>query len=132
MYLIGIAALLSLGVYLAFFSRTEPPRIDDSHVLALLRWVDSADAEVDASKAIAGGHPQFLGVLGYGPYVPGTQVTDSALIRKTGVRFLDGTSDMLLSDEHGRLVHAAIKYAEEYNLVLLRHLEIPGEGPDKK
>jgi len=86
-----------------------------------LRWLYSADPQQDLLKALSRGDRRFIGVYGLGPTVPGIGA-DDPLCKRYGVRYLEGTSDAIRSEEDWKLNDLADKYAENYNLLLLEHL----------
>jgi hypothetical protein len=45
------------------------------------------------------------------------------LTKQYGTRCLEGTSDVIESEEHGMLIEIAITYAEQYNIELLKKLK---------
>jgi hypothetical protein len=85
-----------------------------------MQWLWRADAQRDLFAALARGDKRFVGVYGVASEVPG--VTDSRLVRRFGVRFIDGTSDVRATPESRRLNILARDYARRYNKLLLRHV----------
>jgi hypothetical protein len=77
------------------------------------------DPTKDVEKRIANNDMRFVGINGYTCYAPGVEKDDITLTQKHGMRCLEGTSDYIENEEHGRLIQTAIKYAKEYNLNLL-------------
>ncbi len=93
-----------------------------------LRRLESADPAVDVTAAISRGDFRFLGIAGYTVTVPGVlsvtgQPSDrdnERLVARHGVRVMEGTSDDKAVLEFQL---AAIRYAERYNTLLLKHLK---------
>jgi hypothetical protein len=78
----------------------------------------------DRLDSALGAHDlRFLGVYGYSLEVPGVPETEAARISKNGVLAIPGTSDAVVSEEHGTLDEKARAYATEYNALLVRHLK---------
>ena len=120
---IGIPVIFIIGVAFYLFTtqgKTPPP--DDSRVVAALRWVDTADADRDVKAAIYRSDMRFLEVGGYAGIEPGIPGSDQEFAWSFGKRFLEGTSDFLLSKEHRRLNSLAISYARKYNTIFLKYL----------
>jgi hypothetical protein len=95
----------------------------DPRVKVLL-WLDHADVNADfRHHVVEGRDTRFVGVYGYGEYVPGVDsALEARLVRQERVRFIEGTSDNITSPEHRRLVNKAERYATRYNKKLLRYL----------
>ncbi len=81
---------------------------------------------------------RFIGLYGYAQYFPGIKENDYEFIKKHGTLMFEGTSDVIESEEHSKLIQKAKQYAETYNITLLNHLKKhnvkPKEGyiPDKE
>jgi len=100
----------------------------DDAMAAALRRLESSDPAADVTAAIGRGDLRFLGVAGYTVTVPGVlSVTGQSsdkdnerLVGKHGVGVIEGTSDdkAVLAFQL-----AAIRYAERYNTLLLKHLK---------
>lgn len=86
-----------------------------------LQKYEKANPENDLKAAIARNDLRFKALMGYGLTVPG--VADyNEKYSKFGVDVIKGTSDVIHSYEHGRLITIARYYAEHYNLALLQHI----------
>ncbi|HUX89794.1 MAG TPA: hypothetical protein VMV48_03795 [Gallionellaceae bacterium] len=108
-----LLAFITLNVCAA---ETEPEEVRQ------LRWVQQANPIVDAKAAVARNDFVLLGVLGYTWSIPGIQEEKKFVFReKYGVKLLEGTSDVILGTEHGRLIKLATEYAEKYNQYVLSH-----------
>jgi hypothetical protein len=77
----------------------------------------------DVEKNIANNDFRFVGINGYTCYPPGVEKDDLKLAQKYDIRCLEGTSDDIENEGHGRLIEAAIKYAEKYNRSLIKKLK---------
>jgi len=81
------------------------------------------DPKKDVEKSVANKDIRFVGIYGYSCSAPGIEEEYLSLTQKYGLRCLKGTSDNIEDDEHHRLIQTAIKYAEEYNINLLKKLK---------
>lgn len=93
-----------------------------------LSSLDLEHPERDVAKNVAHGDFQFIGINGFTCDAPGTESDPDALIRKFGVRCLDGTSDVIEGEEHRKLIEKARAYAERYNRALKKQFgshEVP-------
>jgi hypothetical protein len=77
----------------------------------------------DVEKHTANNDFRFVGINGYTCYPPGVEKEDLKLAQKYDIRCLEGTSDDIENELHGRLIEAAIKYAEKYNRFLIMKLK---------
>ena len=83
-----------------------------------LRWVETADPEADARRAIGTGNPPLLAVWDYASKIPGVPgVVEGPACR---VVHLEGTGDYHIA-ETLQLQNAAIRYAQVYNRLVLPH-----------
>ena len=84
--------------------------------------LESADVAADVDAALARGDKRFIGVIGVGQVAPGVR-NDHKNHADYGVRVIENTSDVIESDDHFRLQEAALRYAKEYNQLLLERLK---------
>jgi hypothetical protein len=80
--------------------------------------------EADLDKNLAAGDKRFIGVYGYTYECPGLadeKKCFEAAQAKT-LRMIEGTSDNILSKEHGKLIQQAVNYALRYNRALKKKL----------
>ena len=96
--------------------------------LSGLRWVETAQAESDADKAIAAGD---LRLWGYhqrgGPTIPGVDFQqNSILVEKYGMRTSPAVGDVIYNEDHFELLMLFMEYARSYNQ---RILSSEGQGP---
>ena len=81
-----------------------------------LRWLETADPIADARTAMAKGDHRLRAVYGLSVSIPGTDRKDFDTFKQIyGINEIEGTTDSLHDEEHGRLVLMAVKYAETYN-----------------
>lgn len=78
--------------------------------------------EIDMENNYANGDMRFIGIYNWSVICPGVPEDDDALVRKYGVREIDGTSDVIEGEKHDQLVDAATAYAKSYNKALLKKL----------
>jgi hypothetical protein len=93
---------------------------------AELQWLDHADVAVDFREHVERQHDtHFVSVYGFStPSVFGLDDTPEVrqFIQRHGERAIKGTSDIITSSEHRRLITRAHAYARQYNALLLRYL----------
>jgi len=87
-----------------------------------LKWLESANPELDAKKAIDRKDFRLRAIYGYVLSVPGVDQRDYDEYKRTfGFNPIEGTSDSLISEEHARLNQLASEYAFRYNKVILNY-----------
>lgn len=95
----------------------DVPRLDE------LRRLEHADPSRDLQGAISVNDLRFIGIMGYALEVPGVEHYHERYASSSGVKIVEGTSDVIYGVEHRRLIDIAREYAEKYNRLLLRYLE---------
>lgn len=84
-----------------------------------LLWLDSADPQVDAARAIAQGDLRLLGLATRAISLPGVDPDEYYRYEQAcGYRLIEGVSDVVRSDEHLRLIQKARSYALQYNAAI--------------
>jgi hypothetical protein len=96
-----------------------------------LRWLDTADARADFRDHVERQHDaRFISIYGLS-FVSEFGIAETPetqeLTHKHGSRHIYGTTDIITSTEHERLLRKASEYAQQYNLLLLQYLR---EHPD--
>lgn len=87
-----------------------------------LRWIESANPDLDARQAIKRKDFRLRAIYGYSLIVPGVEQTNYVEYQKKyGFNPIEGTSDSLVNAEHARLNQLAYTYAEKYNEVILNY-----------
>jgi hypothetical protein len=94
----------------------------DDDAVAELRAFIAVPVNHRLESALAKGDVRFLGVYGYALEVPGVPKSETDRISTNGVLPIPGTSDALVSEEHGTLNDEAREYAAQYNRLLLGHV----------
>jgi hypothetical protein len=110
----ALAACICLIALLCDGCKQSPQSTTDYS--AQIRALEAVDAEKDVTAAVASGDTRFVGVMGYGPIVPGAP---EWVRLSRNVRFTSNTSDAIQSAQHARLQHVAYEYAKKYNEILL-------------
>ena len=104
----------------------SPPIPKTSAASAELQWLDRADVAADFREHVERQHDtRFVSVYGFStPSVFGLDDTPEVrqFVQRHGERAIKGTSDIITSSEHRRLIHAAHIYVRQYNALLLRYL----------
>ena len=85
-----------------------------------LQWLYKVNPEKDANQAIAKGDFRLMAVYGYTLIVPGIKGDYRKYEKTYGIHPIEGTSDFIKNNEHGKLNALAKKYAEKYNLTILK------------
>lgn len=77
----------------------------------------------DLDTNLRAGDKRFIGINGIVCGPPGVPEADAiAVVRKFGIRCLEGTSDAVQGAKRTQLIDHATKYAEAYNVELLRRI----------
>jgi hypothetical protein len=93
-----------------------------------LAWLKSANAEEDAKEALKRGDKRLLAMATRGLNLPGVNAELSSKAKSVcGIRYLEGTTDMVQGDTHLQALKKAQKYASEYNQLILDNcIELSG------
>ncbi len=84
-----------------------------------LLWLDAADPQADAARAIVEGDLRLLGLAMRSISLPGIDPDDYYRYEQAcGYRLIEGVSDVVRSDEHLRLIQKARGYALRYNAII--------------
>jgi hypothetical protein len=91
---------------------------------ATLATLNLANPIKDLDANLKRNDRRFIGVASYACDAPGVRSSDEPLTRSGtyGLRCLEGTGDVIESDEHLRLIQKATDYALAYNTELLRRI----------
>ncbi len=85
-----------------------------------LAWLKDADASRDAQQAIERGDKRLLAMATRNPNMPGVPPESASKIKTVcGIRYMEGSTDMVFGDVHQKLLQAAREYAVEYNKLML-------------
>jgi hypothetical protein len=91
-----------------------------------LRWLDQADVQADFRDHIERLYDtRFVSVYAFsfaGEFGIEDTPEARALTSKHGSRHIDGTTDLVTSSEHERLLGKAREYAHQYNSIMLSYL----------
>ena len=113
--------LLVLVLFMVVFSGTKAQGQKGDSV-EKLKWLESANPELDAKNAIDRKDFRLRAIYGYVLSVPGVDQRDYDEYKRTfGFNPIEGTSDSLISGEHARLNQLASEYASRYNKVILNY-----------
>ncbi len=84
-----------------------------------LKWLDDADPQVDAARAIEQDDLRLLGLAMRAVSIPGVGADEiQAYEESCGVKLIDGVTDFITSQEHLRLMQKARSYALRYNAIV--------------
>ncbi len=113
--------LLAVALFMVAFSHAIAQGHKDDSV-EKLKWLESANPELDAITAIDRKDFRLRAIYGYVLTVPGVDQRDYDEYKKTfGFNPIEGTGDSLISSEHARLNQLASEYAFRYNKVILNY-----------
>ena len=84
--------------------------------------IEHADPLEDVKEAINDNDLRFCALMGITYYFPGLN-NNYKLLKKYGYQLIEGASDVVIDEEHSRLIEIAEKYAEIYNIELLKHIK---------
>ena len=88
-------------------------------VPAQLRAAADGDVNAEVTKAINARRLRFIGVRGYALEVPGLTREEQRCVQESKVVDpIEGTSDMILCEEHYSLQNKAIAFAKGFNLAM--------------
>ncbi len=105
--LLALATLPGCGFFSAGKNHSGPHALD---------WVESAVVDDDAQQAIARGDYRLLIFTGRGVTVAGIPAAAEADARqRCGIKYLDGSGDVVRSDRGLQLRKLAHAYSEQYN-----------------
>jgi hypothetical protein len=105
-------------------SDSDPQRNNAVVLAATLAKLNLENPLKDLNANLKRGDKRFIGIKGYTCDAPGATDADQAIVNspKFGLNCLDGTSDVVGSEEHFRLIQKATDYATSYNKELLRRI----------
>ena len=84
-----------------------------------LQWVQTANAQEDAQAALAKSDFRLMAMAQRSTVIPGVDAKQGMKYElKCGVKFMDGVTDVIASDEHLRLMKLARSYALQYNAII--------------
>lgn len=113
-----VIVVMLLLVVQSFSAIAQDKKLDP---IDKLKWLESADPIADAHKAILKKDFRLHAVYGYSLIVPGTENSKlEELQERYGLNPIDGTTDKLLNEKHGRLNRLAFEYSRVYNREILK------------
>jgi hypothetical protein len=123
-YLLSVFALLGMVAAAGSSDGVAGPGTGTKALTATLATLNLANPIKDLDANLKRNDRRFIGVASYACDAPGVRGTDEPLTRSAtyGLRCLEGTGDIIESDEHLRLIQKATDYALTYNTELLRRI----------
>jgi hypothetical protein len=105
-------------------SDQEPQRNNAVVLAATLAKLNLENPLEDLRTNLKRGDKRFIGINGYTCDAPGVIDADQKIVNspKFGLNCLDGTSDVVGSEDHFRLIQKATDYAIIYNKELLQRI----------
>ena len=90
--------------------------------LATLNWVHAANAKQDVKVSADKQDYRLFILAGRGEHMPGVQPDKASESKqRCGMRYLQGSTDLVRDDQHSQLLQKAYRYAEDYNQLMLQH-----------
>ncbi|MCF6313275.1 MAG: hypothetical protein L3J39_12565 [Verrucomicrobiales bacterium] len=109
-------------------SSNKPAAIADSGFRQRTHQFTSRHGEQEAAKDFANGVYAIYSANAYTLYYPGLDIeVGGAVVKKFGVRHIEGTSDTIKSSEHRDFILAAFHFASKYNRKKLELLKSSGK-----
>ena len=99
----------------------------DQPDLEALRSFERRNPIDDGRAAIRNNQLFFWGIGGFSMTVPGVDEHKKCRALRSLTRVIPGTTDVIASDEHHRLIGVAERYAERYNVLIREQLEKLGQ-----
>jgi hypothetical protein len=101
-------------------NKIEPNLERRAIVRQSLKWMTETNPDSMAMNAIKQDSIYLLALRGYGIDIPGLVGYNDVIQNKIPFRVIEGTSDMITSEEVWTLNETARKYALRYNTVILQ------------
>jgi hypothetical protein len=119
-----LSAFVLLGMVAAAASSDGAVGPGTKALTATLATLNLGNPIKDLDANLKRSDRRFIGVASYACDAPGVRGSDEPLTRSAayGLRCLEGTGDIIESDEHLRLIRKATDYALAYNTELLRRI----------
>jgi len=117
-----VFAVLLLSPSTTSYSGAAPQNDSTATLSRTIATLNLSDPLADLDLSLKRGDHRFIGINSYTCMAPGISDADYRLMRRFGLRCLDGTSDAIESKEHERLQEKASAYARTYNLELYRRI----------
>ena len=120
-----IIPLLTIVLGLSGCQGTDPVDLasltpQERDAVTALAWLHDADASRDARQAIQRGDKRLYALATRNPSLPGVPAAATSKVKAVcGIRYLDGSTDMVFGDTHLKLLQEAQAYAAEYNKLML-------------
>jgi hypothetical protein len=122
-YSFRVGAMLGMVFFAYAASLASEPQRNNAVVLAAtLAKLNLENPIKDLNANLKRGDKRFVGLNAYTCDAPGVTGADRQFPNKLGLNCLDGTSDVVGSDEHLALIEKATAYALAYNKELLRRI----------
>lgn len=94
----------------------------EKNAVESLLWLKQANAENDARQNLDRGDKRLLAMATRGSNIPGVAPELMSKAKSVcGVRYLPGSTDMVMGETHLKLLQAAEAYAENYNRLVIDH-----------
>jgi hypothetical protein len=93
---------------------------EEKNAVESLLWLRKANAEDDAKEYLDRGDKRLIAMATRGTNIPGVAAeTISKAKSVCGVRYLSGSTDVVMGETHLKLLQAAENYATDYNKIVI-------------
>lgn len=113
--------ILGVLVILLFGCEKSEFEVAQSKEVEKMKWLLHASPSDDFESAINKKDFRFIALYGTTNIVP--KINKSCINMKRDVKFIEGSSEILIGYEHVKLNAIAHVYADDYNFRMLRYLE---------
>ncbi|MCG7982132.1 MAG: glutamyl-tRNA amidotransferase [Candidatus Thiodiazotropha lotti] len=87
-----------------------------------LVWLNDANVEREVQTALDKRDKRLLGMMGRGTDLPGVPAELTSRAKTVcGIRYVEGSTDVVRGEVHLQLLQRAYDYAEAYNQAMLKH-----------
>lgn len=101
--------------------------VADASPVEQLKWLEATSAEQAFERDRAGGKQSFYVIYGYSQQIVGIgNINYFRCYRGVELVAMDGTSDVVVNEEHGRLIDLAYAFADQYNQLMQQHIDNQG------
>ena len=122
----GLLLLVGLILMSCNGAADKPPVATEEPVpdaVAALTWVETADPDKDAEAAIANGDYRLWVMAGRGERAPGLTSDQQFFKTRCGIRYLPGSTDLVVNQRHMQLMGTLEDYAAAYNQKMLPYCQ---------
>lgn len=95
---------------------------DERKGVAALSWLKHADVEREIQTALSKNDMRLLATAGRSTDLPGVPVEMASKAKSVcGIRYVEGSTDVVQGEVHLKMLQAAYDYADAYNRKIIKH-----------